>query len=260
MTIDTHRVPIRLARDAGSLMASGRSEANALSEQSESKGARERLIVALDFPTLADATEMVGELVSLVSWFKVGSELFTSCGPDAVAMVRAFGVRVFLDLKYHDIPTTVGRAVTSAVRLGVSMLNVHVAAGPDALREAAAAAAGTDTRVLGVTVLTSHETDGPRAVVEAARLARACGLHGVIASAREAIAIKEACGSEFLVVTPAIRPPSAPGFDQRRIVSAAEAIAAGSDYLVVGRPITSAPRPREAVEMLLDEIEAALRN
>lgn len=232
------------------------------------RSARDRLIVALDFPTLADATEMVGELVSLVSWFKVGSEIFTSCGPDAVAMVRAFGARVFLDLKYHDIPTTVGRAAASAARLGVSMLNVHIAAGEAAMKAAVDAVSSfpgpqtPDPRprplVLGVTVLTSHETEGPREVVEAARLARACGLDGVIASAREAIAIKEACGSEFLVVTPAIRPPSAPGFEQRRIVSPAEAIAAGSDYLVVGRPITSAPRPREAAEMLLDEIEAAL--
>lgn len=222
--------------------------------------ARTRLVVALDFSALADATEMVGELVSNVSWFKVGSELFTSCGPDAVAMVRAFGARVFLDLKYHDIPNTVGRAVASAVRLDVAMLNVHVAAGAVALREAAAAARGTDTHVLGVTVLTSQETDGVGAVVEAARLARECGLHGVVASAKETRAIKEACGEEFLVVTPAIRPPSASGLDQRRTVTPAEAAAAGSDYLVVGRPITAAADPKQAVETLLNEIEAALRS
>jgi orotidine-5'-phosphate decarboxylase len=232
--------------------------------------ARDRLIVALDFPSLADATEMVGELVSSVSWFKVGAEIFTSCGPDAVAMVRAFGARVFLDLKYHDIPNTVGRAVASAARLGVSMLNVHIAAGEAALRAAAEAArSSTEPRtpdpgprplVLGVTVLTSHETDGPQVVVEAARLARACGLDGVVASARETVAIKEACGSEFVVVTPAIRPSSTPGFDQRRIVSPADAVAAGSDYLVIGRPITAASRPREAVETLLDEIDAILHN
>jgi orotidine-5'-phosphate decarboxylase len=221
--------------------------------------ARTCLIVALDFPALADATEMVGELVSTVSWFKVGSELFTSSGPDAVAMVRAFGASVFLDLKYHDIPNTVGRAVASAARLGVAMLNVHVAAGIVALREAAAAATGTGTRVLGVTVLTSLETSGA-AVIEAARLARESGLHGVVASARESRAIKEACGDDFIVVTPAIRPQWAEGFDQRRVVSPAEAIAAGSDYLVVGRPITAAPRPKQAVKILLSEIEAALGN
>lgn len=225
--------------------------------------ARTRLIVALDFPTLAGATEMVGELVPAVGWFKVGSELFTSCGPDAVAMVRAFGARVFLDLKYHDIPNTVGRAVASAARMGVSMLNVHVAAGEEALRaatDAVRSSTGPHPMVLGVTVLTSHETDGPRTIVEAARLARACGLAGVVASAREASAIKDACGTEFVVVTPAIRPPSAPRSDQRRIVTAADAIAAGSDYLVVGRPITAARRPREAVEILLNEIEAAVDN
>jgi len=225
--------------------------------------AKDRLIVALDFPSLADATEMVGELVSSVSWFKVGAEIFTSCGPDSVAMVRAFGARVFLDLKYHDIPNTVGRAVASAGRLGVSMLDVHISAGDAALRAAADAAKllpEPRPLVLGVTVLTSHETDGPQAVVEAARLARACGLDGVVASAREAGAIKEACGREFVVVTPAIRPSSTPGFDQRRIMSPADAVAAGSDYLVVGRPITAAPRPIEAVETLLDEIDAILHN
>lgn len=222
------------------------------------ESAKERLIVALDFPTLADAVEMVGELAPVVSWFKIGSELFTAAGPDSVAMAHAFGARVFLDLKYHDIPNTVGRAVAAATRLNVSMLNVHVAAGADVLREATKAVAGTDTRILGVTVLTSEETNGPDAVVEAAQLAQAYGLHGVIASGREAAAIKETCGEAFLVVSPGIRPAWASGFDQRRILSPSEAIGAGSDYLVVGRPITGAAHPKQAAEIILYEMETAL--
>lgn len=220
--------------------------------------ARERLIVALDCPTLAHAVEMVGELAPTVSWFKVGSELFTAAGPEAVAMVRAFGGRVFLDLKYHDIPNTVGRAVAAAARQGVSMLSVHTSAGSEVLRQAAQAAARTPTIVVGVTVLTSQATGSADSVVEAARLARTCGLGGVVASAREAAAIKQACGDAFVVVTPGIRPAGAATDDQRRIVTPAEAIQAGSDYLVVGRPITAAPNPRNAAEAVLGEIEEAM--
>ncbi|MBI2973730.1 MAG: orotidine-5'-phosphate decarboxylase [Armatimonadetes bacterium] len=223
--------------------------------------ARERLIVALDFPSLAEAAEMVGRLAPVVSWFKVGSELFTAAGPDAVAMVRAYGGKVFLDLKYHDIPNTVHRAVAAAGRLGVVMLNVHIAGGEAVLRaaiEASQSLSGPRPLVLGVTVLTSDETD-VGAVVKSARLARACGLHGVIASAREAAAIKKACGEEFIVVTPGIRPSGWPGDDQRRTTTPAAAIREGSDYLVVGRPITAETDPRFAAETVLAEIESAPR-
>ncbi|MBI2247413.1 MAG: orotidine-5'-phosphate decarboxylase [Armatimonadetes bacterium] len=223
--------------------------------------ARERLIVALDFPSLAEAAEMVGKLAPVVSWFKVGSELFTAAGPDAVAMVRAYGGKVFLDLKYHDIPNTVHRAVAAAGRLGVVMLNVHIAGGEAVLRaaiEASQSLSGPRPLVLGVTVLTSDETE-VGAVVKSARLARACGLHGVIASAREAAAIKKACGEEFIVVTPGIRPSGWPGDDQRRTTTPAAAIREGSDYLVVGRPITAETDPRFAAETVLAEIESAPR-
>ncbi|MBI2201597.1 MAG: orotidine-5'-phosphate decarboxylase [Armatimonadetes bacterium] len=223
--------------------------------------ARERLIVALDFPSLAEAAEMVGRLAPVVSWFKVGSELFTAAGPDAVAMVRAYGGKVFLDLKYHDIPNTVHRAVAAAGRLGVVMLNVHIAGGEAVLRaaiEASQSLSGPRPLVLGVTVLTSDETD-VGAVVKSARLARACGLHGVIASAREAAAIKKACGEEFIVVTPGIRPSGWPGDDQRRTTTPAAAIREGSDYLVVGRPITAETDPRFAAETVLADIESAPR-
>lgn len=223
--------------------------------------ARERLIVALDFPSLAEAAEMVGKLAPVVSWFKVGSELFTAAGPDAVAMVRAYGGKVFLDLKYHDIPNTVHRAVAAAGRLGVVMLNVHIAGGEAVLRaaiEASQSLSGPRPLVLGVTVPTSDETD-VGTVVKSARLARACGLHGVIASAREAAAIKKACGEEFIVVTPGIRPSGWPGDDQRRTTTPAAAIREGSDYLVVGRPITAETDPRFAAEAVLAEIESAPR-
>lgn len=221
--------------------------------------ARERLIVALDFPSLAEAAEMVGKLVPVVSWFKVGSELFTAAGPDAVAMVRAYGGKVFLDLKYHDIPNTVHRAVAAAVRLGVAMLNVHIAGGEAVLRaavEASQSLSGTRPLILGVTVLTSDETN-VGTVVESARLAQTCGLHGVVASAREAAAIKKACGEEFIVLTPGIRPPGWLGDDQRRTTTPAVAIREGSDYLVVGRPITAATDPRFAAETVLAELESA---
>ncbi len=230
--------------------------------------ARERLIVALDFPTLADAAEMVGKLSPVVSWFKVGSELFTAAGPDAVAMVRAYGGRVFLDLKYHDIPNTVGRTVAAAMRLGAEMLTVHIAGGEAVLRAAVEASQsvsrpqtpdpGPRVVILGVTVLTSQRVDGQQPVVEAALLAQTCGLGGVVASAREVPAIKRACGIDLTVVTPAIRAAGAAGDDQRRVVTPVEAIAAGADYLVVGRPITAAAAPRQAAEELVDEIEQAV--
>lgn len=230
--------------------------------------ARERLIVALDFPTLADAAEMVGKLSPVVSWFKVGSELFTSAGPDAVAMVRAYGGKVFLDLKYHDIPNTVRRAVAAAMRLGAAMLTVHIAGGEAVLRAAFEASQsvsrpltadpGPRVVILGVTVLTSQRVDGKQHVVEAALLAQACGLGGVVASAREVPAIKQACGMDFTVVTPGIRAAGAAGDDQRRVMTPAEAIAAGGDFLVVGRPITGARDPRRSAEMVLSEIQNAL--
>src|SRR2546426_11488111 len=176
----------------------------------------ERLIVALDVPALHDAVRLVDVLASSVTWFKVGSELFTAAGPQAVAAVRERGKRVFLDLKFHDIPRTVASAVDAAVRLGAEMINLHVAAGEDALRAAAEAIAGVrgqaaggptpDPRplLLGVTRLTS-EQESPEllaAVVDAAARAKWCGLDGVIASARETAASKAACGREFVVGTP----------------------------------------------------------
>ena len=226
----------------------------------------DRLIVALDVPNLEDATRVVDAVAGITRWFKVGSELFTAAGPRAVAMVQERGGRVFLDLKFHDIPHTMAAAVNAAGRLGVAMLNVHVAAGEEALRAAVAAIAETreDGRehrslLLGVTRLTSIE-DRPEVmaqVVDAAARAKWCGLDGVVASAREAAAIKAACGPEFLVVTPGIRPAGVRPGDQRRIATPAEALRAGADYLVIGRPVLTATDPRAAVAAILEEMDTA---
>ena len=237
---------------------------------SSDASAWERLIVALDVPTLDEAVRLVDVLAASVSWFKVGSELFTAVGPQAVSMVRERGRRVFLDLKFHDIPRTVAAAVGSAARLGAEMINIHITAGEEALRLAAQAlGSGSGPRnpnpehrplLLGVTRLTSDE-DGPEvmaAVVDAAARAKWCGLDGVIASAREASAIKAACGPEFVVVTPGIRPSGVPSGDQRRVTTPADAVRAGADYLVVGRPVLTTPDPALIVSRIVQEMDAVI--
>src|SRR2546422_5308890 len=246
--------------------------------------ARERLIVALDVPTLEGAARFVTTLAPAVRWFKVGSELFTAVGPRAITMILERGGNVFLDLKFHDIPRTVAAAVGAAARLGVHMMNVHIAAGEETLRAAVRAlddigpvtshqSPVTSVRItnhesritrpllLGVTQLTSHQ-DGPEvmaAVVDAAARAKWCGLDGVVASAREAAAIKSACGREFVVGTPGIRPAAASSEDQRRTATPAEAVLAGADHLVVGRPVLDAADPLAVVSGVTQEMEAAVR-
>jgi len=223
--------------------------------------AADRLIVALDVPALADAERLVRLLRPAVTWFKVGSELFTAAGPAAAAMVHHHGGRVFLDLKFHDIPHTVAGAVAAAARIGVAMVNVHVAGGEAMLREAAAAARAAASRPLlvGVTVLTSAaDGGGPARAVKMSRVAQHCGLDGVVASALEAPAIKAACGEAFVVVAPGIRLEALPADDQRRTAGPAEAVRLGADFLVVGRPIAQAPDPPAAARRVLLEIEHAL--
>ncbi len=228
---------------------------------------RDRLIVALDLPTLAAAERMTQALRPTVSWFKVGSELFTAAGPEAVAMVQSHGGRVFLDLKYHDIPTTVARAVAAAARLGVAMVTVHLAGSVQGLRAIADALASGGARagrqpgarpwLLGVTRLTSLEgSTTTETVIGAAQLALRSGFDGVVASAREAAAIKHDCGNGFVVVAPGIRPPGSEPHDQRRIATPTEALSAGADYLVIGRPIVAAASPTLALEQVLAEMES----
>ncbi len=231
--------------------------------------AADRLIVALDFATAAEARGLVTRLSDIVSTYKVGKQLFTAEGPAVVRELRAAGKQVFLDLKFHDIPNTVASAVRSAAALDVKMLNVHAAGGRAMLQAAAEAAAACPRPplLLAVTVLTSlddaalQETGVASRVLEQvlrlATLARDAGCGGVVASAREAAAIRRELGPDFTIVALGIRPAGAAIGDQARSVTPAAAIAAGADYLGVGRPIIAAPDPVAAARSILAEIEAA---
>jgi orotidine-5'-phosphate decarboxylase len=232
---------------------------------------RERILAALDAPSLAEAVELVRLLQPYVGGFKVGLELCTAVGaPQVVAQVAAIGGAVFLDLKLHDIPNTVAGTVRVICTLGpaVRMLTLHCQGGAAMLRAAVAAAAAAPQRplLLGVTVLTSIDASALRHelgvaatledhVVALARMAQTCGLDGVVASPHEVAAIRRACGPELLVVTPGVRPAWAATSDQRRVMSPAEALTAGADYLVVGRPLTAAAEPAAAAARLLGELE-----
>jgi len=231
------------------------------------------ILVALDVNTAAEAREMADRLRGAVGGFKIGNQLFTSEGPSIVEDLAARGDRVFLDLKFHDIPNTVAGAIRSATRLGVWMTNVHAGGGLDMMKAARSAADEESVRVglpapllIAVTVLTSLNDasladTGAASTVAAqvrrlASLTKKAGLDGVVASPLEISIIREACGREFLIVTPGIRSGGDAKGDQARTMSAADALAAGASYLVVGRPITEAPDPRAAAERLASEITA----
>lgn len=232
------------------------------------------ILVALDVSTAADAHRLAESTGDAVGGFKIGFQLFTAVGPSIVREMVAAGHRVFLDLKFHDIPNTVAGAVSAATDLGVWMVNVHAAGGAPmmtAARDAAAARAAALGRprplVIAVTVLTSMDAPTLASVgvsrapldqvVHLATMARECGLDGVVASPQETAAIRSACGREFAIVTPGIRGGAAAvsaADDQSRIATPAGAMAAGSSYLVVGRPITAARDPRAAARAILSEI------
>ncbi|MEI8166009.1 MAG: orotidine-5'-phosphate decarboxylase [Chloroflexales bacterium] len=230
----------------------------------------ERVLVALDAPSLAEALTLVSLLRPHVGGFKVGLELCTAAGtPRVVAAVAAAGGAIFLDLKLHDIPNTVAGAVRAVCALGpaVRMLTLHCQGGAAMLRAAVAAAAGAPHRplLLGVTVLTSIDEAALRDelgvaaplaahVLHLAQLARDCGLDGVVASPHEAAAIRGACGPALLLVTPGVRPTWVATGDQRRIMTPADALASGADYLVIGRPITAAPDPAAAAARIASEL------
>ena len=237
--------------------------------------ARERLIFALDVDDFAEAERWVKLLREKVGVFKVGKQLFTRCGPEVVHMVRGEGAEVFLDLKYHDIPNTVAKAGLEACRLGVRMFNVHALGGGEMMARTVAAVderfpRGTAGRplLLAVTILTSsteltlREVGIERPVEEMvprlARLAQQSGMDGVVASPQEVPLIRQACGEDFAVVTPGVRPSFATLDDQKRVTTPGEAIAAGADFLVVGRPIAAAADPLAAAEKILLEMAAAL--
>lgn len=218
---------------------------------------KDRLMLALDLPGRNEAEAMAEELAGEVGWFKIGLRLFVAAGPDLVTSVLQTH-RVFLDLKFHDIPNTVAEAVASAGMLGVQMTNIHAAGGPAMMRAAAEAARDfPHMRLIAVTVLTSDPMPADQAKAEAvkrAEAAREAGLHGVVCSVHEVEAIKAACGTDFLTVTPGIRWGGQAANDQQRVADPASAISAGADYLVVGRPILHAvdrrAAAREAVAMM----------
>jgi len=230
---------------------------------------RESLIVALDVSSQEKARALVAQLGESVSFYKVGNELFTAVGPTLVRDLVASGKKVFLDLKFHDIPNTVAGAVHSAASLGVSLLTVHASGGSKMLEAAAQAAAQSAAKptVLAVTVLTSLasadlEEVGVCGGVEAqvlrlAGLAINAGCGGIVASAQEAARLRQALGGEFTLVTPGIRPAGAVAADQARVVTPEDAIRAGANLLVVGRPITAADDPQHAALAIIQQIERA---
>lgn len=232
---------------------------------------KERLIFALDVDSFEQAQLWVRLLHDEVGMFKVGKQLFTRCGPSVVQMIRDEGGEVFLDLKYHDIPNTVAKASIEAARMGVKMFNVHALGGRAMMQcmvdevVQASQTEGFDLPImLGVTILTSSsESDLQdvgilKPVVEMvpllANLAQKAGLSGVVASAQELDLIRAACGDDFIVVTPGVRPTTASQDDQQRVMTPAEAIRAGSNYLVVGRPISKAADPTAAAREIVEQM------
>ena len=234
---------------------------------------RERLLIALDVESSARAMALAAAVRPLAGGVKVGSRLFTTEGPALVRALSADGTRVFLDLKFHDIPNTVAQAVEAAVATGAWMINVHASGGRPmmeaaarAAQEAAAASGRAFPLVIAVTVLTSMDASTLQAtgverpllehVVALARLAQAAGLQGVVASPQETAAIRQTCGPDFVIVTPGIRGAAAGSEknDQARTMGAAEAVRAGANYLVVGRPVTAAPDPVAAAEAIVAEL------
>jgi len=233
--------------------------------------ARAKVIFALDVHEFSDVEQWADMLAPHVGMFKVGKQLFTSCGPAAVRMIQKCGGEVFLDLKYHDIPNTVAMASLEAARMGVKLFNLHALGGYEMMAKTVETLdkefkGGERGKVLAVTILTSSNEQTlqdvginipvPEMVVKLALLARKAGIDGVVASPQEVPLIRKVCGKDFLIVTPGVRPAFASSDDQKRIMTPAEAVRTGADYLVIGRPIAAAPKPVEAAEAIIDEIMA----
>lgn len=236
---------------------------------------KDQIIVALDVATAAEAREIVAELQGKVGAFKIGLQLFTSAGPDLVHEFTNSGLKIFLDLKFHDIPNTVAKAAVEVARLGVWMFNIHTIGGSQMMRQTVEGVRATCDReniarplVIGVTVLTSSNQETLREVgidgdvetevVELARLAAECGLDGVVASPHEVKAVKSAVTKkDFIVVTPGIRAVFATEDDQKRVTTIGRALANGSDFVVIGRPIVRAGNRVEAVKWIIGEATTA---
>jgi orotidine-5'-phosphate decarboxylase len=228
------------------------------------KGA-DKIIVALDVATKRQALGLVDQLSDQISFFKIGLQLYTVEGPEIVRAVLAIGPKVFLDLKLHDIPNTVARAVESASNLGVQMLTIHLSGGPEMIRDAVASRKN-NMSILGVTVLTSTDEKTLRQVgisdnigdqvLQLAKLGAEAGIDGIVASAHEIKTLRAEFGHKIKLVVPGIRPSWADAGDQKRTMTPREALEAGADYLVIGRPITAHSNPREAIAKIIDEISA----
>lgn len=227
-----------------------------------------KIIVALDFDTLDAALALAKQLDPAQCRLKVGKELFTYCGPGIVEALHELGFEVFLDLKFHDIPNTVAKAVKAAADMGVWMVNVHASGGLEMMKAARAVldtCEGTRPLLIAVTVLTSMSAEDlsqiglqnspEQQVQRLAALTQQAGLDGVVCSSQEASVLKDSFGKDFLLVTPGIRPQNAASGDQKRIMTPAAALQAGSDYLVIGRPITQARSPLKALADIADELK-----
>ena len=225
------------------------------------------IVVALDYQSAGQALLMARQLDPKRCRLKVGKELFTSAGPQIVDQLQHFGFEIFLDLKFHDIPNTVAKAVLAAARMGVWMVNVHASGGAQMMqttRSALAAKGGHQPLLIAVTVLTSMDAEGLKAigidqspaerVLSLAHLSQDSGFDGVVCSAQEASLLKSQLGPEFKLITPGIRPSFAKVGDQKRVMTPAQAMAAGSDFLVIGRPITGADDPMQALALIEEEL------
>jgi orotidine-5'-phosphate decarboxylase len=230
---------------------------------------QDKIIIALDVPDTDGALRLIDSLEEVPSIVKIGLELFTSQGPSVVKAVQSRGSQVFLDLKFHDIPNTVAHAVKSAAGLGVAMTTLHASGAPVMLEAAAKAASGSDLLILAVTVLTSMDSSQlsstgigvePREqVLRLAGLASAAEIGGVVCSPLEIAVIRETHGEKLRIVTPGVRPIWASAGDQKRVMTPSEAVKAGSDWLVIGRPITAAESPKEAYAKVVEELSEASR-
>lgn len=235
--------------------------------------ASDKIIFALDVHTLDDIEHWAKTLAGKVGMFKIGKELFTACGPAAVKAVQRYGGKVFLDLKYHDIPNTVAKAMCEAARIGLQLVNLHALGGAEMMETAVAAVRkefsdSERPQLLAVTILTSSTAETLRQVgidhsvedmvLRLALLAKASGMDGVVASPLEIEMIRKACGPDFLIVTPGVRPSFAAVDDQKRIMTPQAAVLAGADYLVIGRPIAKANNPAEAADLIAAEISGGV--
>jgi orotidine-5'-phosphate decarboxylase len=229
----------------------------------------EKIIVALDVKTEKEALALVKKLKGKAGVFKIGKELFTACGPAIVKKIQKLGGKVFLDLKFHDIPNTVAKAVAQASKLGVYMMTVHTSGGYEMMQAAAASAKenspkGKEPIILGVTILTSlddkalkeigYKYNSAQMVLRLAKLAKKAGLSGIVSSPKEVKMLRKTLGKEMVLVTPGIRPLWAAAGDQKRIMTPKDAIKAGAGFMVIGRPITAHKNPAEAADLIVGEI------